>query len=264
MSSKLSTDPRERILATTRRLLKRQEGEVTVAAVAAAAHVSRATLYRYFADKRTLLRAAGAGHESAVATGPRERILEAALALFAERGIHAATLSEIASRAGLSLSGLHWHFKNKDQLVAGLAQHIPILPALTAEVALAESEEVELATQLTRIAGTILEFAERHRGLMRFLLFEIEVYPEVARLASAYTIGRGLPLLNQLFAQHAQNGRLRPGSAQVRAQAFMGMFLLLAFFRPALSPLLAPDDRQTAREYIDILLYGILSTNQGG
>src|SRR5215212_4400682 len=219
----MSDHPRDRILEATRALLRLSDDDrpVSVGQVAAGAHVSRATVYRYFPDKTALLQAAGAAASNgALPSDPRARILEAALEVFAERGVHAATLSEIAGRAGLSLSGLHWHFKNKDQLVASLAQYIPILPTLAAEVALAEGKEADLETQLTRVAAVILEMAERRRGLMRILLFEADLYPEVARLASTYTIGRGLPLLAQLFAHYAQSGRVRPGSAQVRAQAF--------------------------------------------
>jgi AcrR family transcriptional regulator len=253
---------RERILATTRALLNQQDGEgaITVGKVAAAAHVSRATLYRYFPDKATLLRAASApGGPAPNAATPRGRILEAALEVFNERGMHAATLGEIASRAGLSLSGLHWHYKNKDQLVADLAQYIPLLPTLVAEVAQAEAEGADLEAQLTRIATIALEVLERRRGLIRFLIFEAGLHSDVARLTATHTIGRALPLLARLFEHHAHADRLRPGSAQIRAQAFIGMFASLALLRPAFAPLLAPDDREAAREYIKIMLRGILA-----
>src|SRR4051794_11974234 len=104
----MSVHPRERILETTRDLLEHQPDArpVTIGQVAEAANVSRATVYRYFSDKTALLAAAGAGdREGALPTDPRARILEAALDVFGERGIHASTLAEIAGRAGLSLSG---------------------------------------------------------------------------------------------------------------------------------------------------------------
>jgi hypothetical protein len=43
----------------------------------------------------------------------------------------------------------------------------------------------------------------------------------------------------------------------------MGMFALLALLRPAFDPLLAPDDRETAREYIRIMLRGIRAAPEG-
>jgi AcrR family transcriptional regulator len=206
------------------------------------------------------LRAAGVPEGATLHTAtPRVRILEAALEVFGERGLHAATLSEIATRAGLSLSGLHWHYKNKDQLFADLVQYIPLLPTITAEVMQAERGEADLETQLTRIAAIALELLERRSSLLRFMLLEAEVYPEVARLAATHTIGRALPLLTKLFEQHASTGQLRPGSAQARAQAFIGMFVSLALLRPAFASLLTADVQATAREYVKIMLYGILA-----
>jgi AcrR family transcriptional regulator len=176
--------------------------------------------------------------------------------------MHATTLDDIASRAGLSRSGLQWHYKNKDELIADLVQYLPILPAVIAEVAQAEAATSEIETQLTRLVTVLLDVMEKYRGVLRFLLYEATVYPEIAQFGTTHTIGRALPLLTRLFEEYAARGKLRPGSAQVRAQAFMGMFMLLALLRPAFASLLAPDDRETARAYIDILLHGILATPQ--
>ncbi len=256
---------RELILATTRELLSKQNGpgDITVGAVAAAAHISRATLYRYFPDKVTLLRAAGGPDNSPKSRPtPRERILEAALELVGERGMHAATLDEIAGRAGLSRSGLQWHYKNKDELVADIMQYIPVLPTVMAEVMQAEDETSDLATQLTRLATTLLKTSERYRGVVRFVFYEAAVYPEIAQFASTYSLGRALPLLTRLFEEHARHGKLRPGSARVRAQAFLSLILFLILMKPTFAALLVPDDQQTVREYVDILLHGILATPQ--
>ena len=256
---------REHILSVTRTLLSRQAGTggITVGQVAAAAHISRATLYRYFPDKATLLRAAGIVNGTALnPPTPRERIMQAALEVVGERGMHAATLEEIASRAGLSRSGLQWHYKNKDELVTDLVQYLPILPTVMAEVAQAGTATSDIETQLTRLVDVLLDMLEKYRGVLRFLLYEANVYPEIAQFATTHTIGRALPLLTKLFEEYARRGVLRPGSAQVRAQALMGMYMLLAILRPAFAPLLAPDDRATAREYIDILLHGILAAPQ--
>lgn len=46
----------------------------------------------------------------------RNELLAAALAVFAERGFHAATLDEVASRAGYTTGAIYWHFGGKDEL----------------------------------------------------------------------------------------------------------------------------------------------------
>src|SRR5215212_6995655 len=179
----MSDHPRDRILEATRSLLRRSDDDrpVSVGQVAASAHVSRATVYRYFPDKTALLQAAGAGASNgALPAEPRARILEAALEVFAERGIHAATLAEIAARAGLTLSGLHWHFKNKDELVAGVAESLPLLSTLMAESLAAEADDTDLESQLTRIATVALRMIARRRSTIRLLIFETGIHPDVA------------------------------------------------------------------------------------
>ena len=257
---------RERILSVTCELLNQQDEirNITVSQVAAAADVSRATLYRYFPNKATLLRAAGVTNEQiGNITTTRERILEATIEIVGERGMHSATFEEIADRANLSVSGLHWHYRNKDELFADLAQHIPLVATIAAEVAQADTDEADIEKQLTRLITVLLTEANKRAGAVRYLLFEAEIYPEVARLASKHTLGRALPLLAQFFEHHERRGNLRPGSAQARAQALLGMLLVQITFRPAFTSLLASDEQETARQYVDILLHGILAKPQG-
>jgi AcrR family transcriptional regulator len=196
-------DRRERILvATPRSLLDRHADgrEITIGHVAAAARVGRATVYRYLPNKAALLQAATSTNGAhPVPLEPRARIIDAALDLLAGRGPHATTLSEIASRAGLSLSGLHRHSKTKDELIAAVAQYVPILPTLMAELLPATADEADLEEQLTHIAEVVLEVFKRRRGLMRFAIFEAAIYPDVARLGATHTMGRFLPALAELF-----------------------------------------------------------------
>lgn len=52
----------------------------------------------------------------------REKILEAALALFRERGFAEATMREIASRAGVSTGLAYYYFESKDAIVLAFYQ----------------------------------------------------------------------------------------------------------------------------------------------
>ena len=56
---------------------------------------------------------------------PEERpkqILEAALAVFAERGLAAARLEDIAKRAGVSKGTIYLYFENKEELFRGVVR----------------------------------------------------------------------------------------------------------------------------------------------
>jgi AcrR family transcriptional regulator len=52
----------------------------------------------------------------------REELLRAAAQVFAERGFQAASVDEIAERAGFSKGALYWHFQSKDDLFFALLE----------------------------------------------------------------------------------------------------------------------------------------------
>jgi AcrR family transcriptional regulator len=60
------------------------------------------------------------GTAHAPAEARRAGILDAALAVFAERGYHGATMDEVAARAGLSKGSLYWHFESKREVFLAL------------------------------------------------------------------------------------------------------------------------------------------------
>ena len=49
--------------------------------------------------------------------GARERILDAAVALFAEQGYDATSVTQVIERAGLTKGGFYHHFASKDELL---------------------------------------------------------------------------------------------------------------------------------------------------
>jgi TetR/AcrR family transcriptional repressor of nem operon len=54
---------------------------------------------------------------SAVTSGKRERLVDAARALFHEQGVHRTTLAHVAERAEIPLGNVYYYFKTKDALV---------------------------------------------------------------------------------------------------------------------------------------------------
>jgi TetR/AcrR family transcriptional regulator, transcriptional repressor of aconitase len=53
-----------------------------------------------------------AAHEQQV----RDRIIQAAVTVFSEKGYHRATISDVVHRSGLSVGAIYTHFKNKEEL----------------------------------------------------------------------------------------------------------------------------------------------------
>lgn len=54
----------------------------------------------------------------------RAALIEAALRVIAEHGVAAATTRAIAAEAGMSLASLHYAFESRDELIAGVIEHV--------------------------------------------------------------------------------------------------------------------------------------------
>jgi AcrR family transcriptional regulator len=52
----------------------------------------------------------------------RERILDAATEIAAERGYEGTSIALVSGKCGLPASSIYWHFKNKDDLIAAVIQ----------------------------------------------------------------------------------------------------------------------------------------------
>jgi AcrR family transcriptional regulator len=111
--------------------------------------------------------------------GTRERLLEAAGAVFAARGYRGATLREIARRAGTNLAAANYHFGSKQRLYREVARsHFQRLQRRLAESgALAEPEALAalspaqlgdlLRARVRTMLETLLDRENPHATLMK-------------------------------------------------------------------------------------------------
>ncbi|WP_026925020.1 TetR/AcrR family transcriptional regulator [Glycomyces arizonensis] len=94
----------------------------------------------------------------------RQRILDVALDMFAERGYDGTTMRAIAAEAGVSVGNAYYYFKSKEHLIQGFYEqatmrHAAITPAaLEGKETLAERIEAALLAWL-EIAGPYHDFA---------------------------------------------------------------------------------------------------------
>lgn len=102
----------------------------------------------------------------------RDAILQAATALFAERGYPNATIAELARRIGISDAAIYEHFESKEDILFSI-------PARYVEDFLAEAQLqlMGLGTVLERLRKLIwfnLHFYEQHRDYAAIILLELK------------------------------------------------------------------------------------------
>ncbi len=97
-------------------------------------------------------------------------ILAAAEAVFAEAGFHGATVDEIALRAAISKSNLHYYFRTKTDLYVAVLQNT--LETWTASLARLDPEG-DPRTELTAYIEEKLEMSMRHPMASRVFANEV-------------------------------------------------------------------------------------------
>jgi AcrR family transcriptional regulator len=102
-----------------------------------------------------------------MAADTREKILEAALELFRERGFEEATMREIAGRAGVATGLAYYYFASKDAIVLAFYQRAKDNLAARLEAA---HRDRKLAPRLQAIIETKFSYFKPNRGFLGALM----------------------------------------------------------------------------------------------
>lgn len=140
-----------------------------------------------------------------------QELLDAALAVFVERGYAATRLDEVARRAGVAKATLYRYYENKlelfkavvrNSLVAGFEE---FSQTQSGKPLGARERLVHLLTTfMERVAGSPLS------GIPKLVIAEAGNIPEVARFYHDEVIERGRALVVGTLAEGAANGEFRP------------------------------------------------------
>ena len=100
----------------------------------------------------------------------RQRILEAAEEVFAEKGYHGAVVDDIVRTADMSKGGFYFHFPNKQGIFLALME--ALTPRLISAAERAIAQETDPVAKVDAALRTVLDTFSRHRRLSKILLIE--------------------------------------------------------------------------------------------
>jgi AcrR family transcriptional regulator len=207
--------------------------------LAAAAGISRATLYRLFGSQQHLLLELGVEPPPMV----RSRILDTALDLVGRHGLAELSMDELAARAGVSRATLYRLFPGKAALFAELVRRFsPFEPIAAVLQTMGDRPPAEVIPAVAHAMATAME---GHTGLLLQLLFEVSRSGPGRHAGAGFqqdSAGamRTLPLVAGYLAEQMAAGRLRRMDPILAVQALVGPIMMHLLMR-------APPGSQTDR-----------------
>ncbi len=176
----------------------------------------------------------------------RALIIQAGRAVFLARGFGAASMDEIAAKAGVSKMTVYRHFRSKELLFAG------VIDALCRQIIDEEVERLLLLPPrqaLPKFADKIIDivFAPETIELHRIVVAECRRFPELGRLFYGSGPQACIDMLEQYLVRHRKMVRPKRSTPRRLAEEFLD----LVRGYPHLRVLLGLDRRPSRREMRD-------------
>jgi AcrR family transcriptional regulator len=185
----------------------------------------------------------------------RQQILDAALAVFSERGFHAANVSDVAAAAGVSQGTIYWYFDSKEEL---LTAAILSFFLQFGQDSLAGLDGQESATGKLRILGRgMAQLGREAEGL--FTLF-LEYWASSTRRGEVGEWWAGIlteykDVIVAIIEEGVERGEFRPVEAEPLAWAMMAVYDGLAAYTMFVPGI---DLAAISDVFVETLLAGLL------
>lgn len=238
----LAVDPtiRRQVMSAAREVLAK-DAAAPVAAIADRAGVSRATFYRHFGSRESLLRSVSLEPQPAAET----RILTASKDMLVRTSLAELSMEELAAAAGVSRGTLYRIVPGKAALLQRLIEVYSPFEAVRAILAGHREDPPEVVLPL--IGRAVVGVAGERLGLMRAIFHEVTSGSEPAIEGMRPVFEGTLGALAEYISGQIAAGRIRPVHPLLALQAFIGPIFFHLMTRPVIERIIGlPMDPEAA------------------
>ena len=189
-------------------------------------------------------------------------LLDAALALFVEKGYAATRVDEVAARAGVSKGTLFLYFPSKEALFKAVVHDNAGRPLADAQREVAEyaGPTAELVHEFirrwwTQYGGTPAA------GLTKLIVSEASNFPDLARYYQAEVVQPSHDLVRRIVQRGIDRGEFRPVDVAAAAHLIVAPLAQLVTWRFSLAPCCPPgslpDPHALLAQHADMVVRGL-------
>lgn len=197
-------------------------------------------------------------------TARPDELLEAALALFVERGFAATRIDDVAQRAGVSKGTVYLYWSSKEDLLRNVIQRFLGDHLDHGEELLARHDGTVVDLLRTRYVEWWTDVLESPAaGVFKLMLAEARNFPDVAQFYQREVVERGRGMILRLLEHGVARGEIRPLDPDQAAFSLLMPMVMLCVHRHSLDlcwPAGGPDHSQAmVRGHVELLLQGLLA-----
>lgn len=253
MPSQNDVEIEKQVLNAARELAEETAVSFTMDQLAAKAGTSRATIYRQLGGKKAILQRLADEHGLDELDQPDvpSRILHAARTLFAEQGLMAPTMEQIAEEANVGVATVYRHFGDKTGLLRAFLQAFhPRLPVADNELT------GDLRQDLSQLVATMIRFILENQDMVRHSFSNAREWRDELMDLRPFQ-QRSLNRVANFLLSQMDAGLLRPVDPQQAATALLGMILAYGLIMPTYYKLPNPEPQETAVFITNLFLDGL-------
>jgi len=187
-------------------------------------------------------------------------IVQAAMAVFAEKGFAAAKLDDIARRAGVSKGALYLYFETKEDLFRAVVDQAiaPNLQLVWQMIAAHPGPFPELLQMVAERVGQLVTTLPVG-GMVKMVIAESGNFPHLARVWHDDLVAHALGALTKAIAAAQARGEVRAGDPRQFALQIISPLLLAVVWREVFVPAGAEpfDIPALARQHMETMVRGL-------
>lgn len=189
----------------------------------------------------------------------KQQILDAALAVFSEKGFDRATNEDIAQIAGIAPGTIYNYFPSKRELLIAVVRTFLVTEPF---IDLFEhAGETDYPTFLSSVLRNRVDFME-HSDKTRMILLMTEILrdPELKEIYDLQVVKPLMSKMEKYLENKAAEGEFRPVNPHIITRALGGMvlgMLILALIEGENSPLRKTPRRDLETEIAELVMTGI-------
>lgn len=155
-----------------------------------------------------------------------DEILDAALALFVEKGYAHTSVAEIARKAGVSKGAVYLYFPSKQAVLEGLVERA-VSPVAAGALAAADFTSGDIRQTLRAMLTVVTTSLGDPKvfAVPRIVIREAAVAPEIAEMYRRAVFDTVFPAATGLIEQAISTGQMRPVDPELTLRSLIGPIL---------------------------------------